>query len=250
MSVAAIVEEYFSGQRAYLVANVRRFSLFTMPFSFSFRFAVPGLVNPFATQSVFTSNHGYGPRARPEPKPEPVDGDSSWVVPAPAYPHRPLSPTPSSSRARASPSPAPISRKRGWVPSTSEPSQATIMNTSTSGFLDTPSKYRELVESQDSSDEVVVGELSHSKFCYFVPFDLPFHFRLTVFLSFHPHEVTLRTRARWHAFFSCLGFSTNSHSKLLISCVVSRLLFLFAHHHGPLSRSPAREETQGHHRSG
>ncbi|KLO13274.1 hypothetical protein SCHPADRAFT_940521 [Schizopora paradoxa] len=126
-----------------------------MPFSFSFRFAVPGLSNPFATQSVFTSNHG--PRARPEPKPEPVDGDNSWVVPAPAYPHHHLSPTPSSSRRRReSPSPAPISRKRGWVPSTSEPSQATIMNTSTSGFLDTPSKYREFVETEDSSDEVVV----------------------------------------------------------------------------------------------
>lgn len=156
-----------------------------MPFSFSFRFAVPGLSNPFATQSVFTSNHG--PRARPEPKPEPVDGDNSWVVPAPAYPHHHISPTPSSSR--ASSSPAPISRKRGWVPSTSEPSQATIMNTSTSGFLDTPSKYREFVESQDSSDEVVVGECPIFTFYYFVPFVMPItclHSTFVLLYTLHP----------------------------------------------------------------
>lgn len=165
--MAAIVDEYFSGQRAHRIASVRKITLVTMPFSFSFRFAVPGLSNPFASQSVFTSS--LGPRARPEPKPEPVDGDSSWVVPAPAYPHHHhLSPTPSSSR--GSSSPTSNSRKRGWVPSTSEPSQAAIMTTATSGFLDTPSKYRDLVDSQDSLDEVVVGELHISTLYYFVLF--------------------------------------------------------------------------------
>ena len=164
-----------------------------MPFAFSFQFSFPGISNPFST---FTSTPSEPPvEQRSESKPrlisEAAHADSSPLFsPAPAY------------RRRPSPSPSPAlnapSRKRGWVPAEAEPSPATIMTASTSGFLDTPAKYRDLAASQgdDDGEEVVVGE--HPLFSFmrqsfaFALFPAPCHF------TFRSMLVSFKN-ARWYA---------------------------------------------------
>lgn len=137
----------------------------SMPFSFSFRFSVPGITNPFASSSAgrrqpetedqSTSHSGLAQTQLPSPI------DSSWAsIPAPAYRRRP-SPSPASSDTKRSYSPAPLVRKRGWVPSSAEPSHAVMTASTSSGFLDTPAKYRDMAEQDERDDidteEVVVG---------------------------------------------------------------------------------------------
>ena len=116
-----------------------------MPFSFSFTLTVPGLTNPFSSP--------------PEPEPAPptprlarLDAGSDIQG------YRSTAPI------RRAPSPSlqpPLSRKRGWVPSAPEYSSPTANPTSTSGYLDTPAKYREMASAYDEGDEVeemVAGE--------------------------------------------------------------------------------------------
>ena len=141
-----------------------------MPFSFSFRFAVPGITNPFAPVAA-SSSTGRGAQDQSETEdgttitsglecqlPSPID--SSWAsLPAPAYRRRP-SPSPAPDLKRSY-SPAPLARKRGWVPSTAEPTHAVMTASTSSGFLDTPAKYREMADQErrdeDDTEEVVVG---------------------------------------------------------------------------------------------
>lgn len=137
----------------------------SMPFSFSFRFSVPGITNPFASSSAgrrqpetedqSKSQSGLAQTQLPSPI------DSSWAsIPAPAYRRRP-SPSPAPSDTKRSYSPAPLVRKRGWVPSSAEPSHAVMTASTSSGFLDTPAKYRDMAEQDERDDvdteEVVVG---------------------------------------------------------------------------------------------
>ncbi|KAH8104026.1 hypothetical protein BXZ70DRAFT_924050 [Cristinia sonorae] len=119
-----------------------------MPFPFSFRFNVPGVVNPFQptcdsdpasvvsrfnqdgdNMGTSTQNQPFQPRRRPSPSPNP---------------------------------PKPLARKRGWVPSESEPSFAAAKSVSTSGYLDTPAKYRDMANDVDDMDEMV-GDLPAPK---------------------------------------------------------------------------------------
>lgn len=113
-----------------------------MVFPFTFSLSVPGISNPFSTSNIPS---------------EPVPSESVRPVPASMTqvvrhdgvrerrvtgPRRRPSPVPSIS-------PVPLNRKRGWEPSISEPSQATTITASTSGYLDTPAKYRDMAS--DSS---------------------------------------------------------------------------------------------------
>ncbi|CAL1715264.1 unnamed protein product [Somion occarium] len=128
-----------------------------MPFPFSFSFSVPGIPNPFSSsafyrpvkapyshsESVHSSNDKHDKYNKPEAKVGPIR-------------RRAPSPCLSSSQ--------PLSRKRGWVPSISEPSQAAAIPTSTSGYLDTPAKYRDMAQShEDDEIEEMVGDIPAPK---------------------------------------------------------------------------------------
>lgn len=120
-----------------------------MPFSFSFSFSVPGLPNPFIARTPASAapTHGQSVQA--------IDRHGSRPR------RRDLPPRPN-----RSPSPCivqPLSRKRGWIPAVPEPSQAATIQTS-SGYLDTPAKYRDMAQSgEDSEIEEMVGELPPPK---------------------------------------------------------------------------------------
>ncbi|KAG6914244.1 hypothetical protein DXG01_001494 [Tephrocybe rancida] len=110
-----------------------------MPFPFTFKLSVPGLSNPFV---------------RPEQLP-PMPGDKLGKVSmqAQSQPKQRLQitrPRPPSSPA---PVPMPASRKRGWEPTFASTSRSTTTLASTSGYLDTPAKYREMAERNASADE-------------------------------------------------------------------------------------------------
>ncbi|KAF8206344.1 hypothetical protein K438DRAFT_1817036 [Mycena galopus ATCC 62051] len=118
-----------------------------MPFPFTFKLAVPGL-NPFSSPTEEAPpDLGYG-YASPS---------------AEVSRSRPARPNNINQR-RPSPSPspaAPLSRKRGWDPSLAEPSQSSATLASSSGYLDTPAKYREMVARQ-SGDEFELEDLTGS----------------------------------------------------------------------------------------
>ncbi|KAH9935979.1 uncharacterized protein BXZ73DRAFT_89466 [Epithele typhae] len=112
-----------------------------MVFNFSFSLAVPGITNPFtaAAAELVAAEPGA---------PQPPKFDKHFSTDNPRLAQSPR-------RRRPSPSPLlPVSRKRGWVPSNPEPSRAAPIHTSTSGYLDTPSKYREMAEENDEHGEL------------------------------------------------------------------------------------------------
>ncbi|KAJ7650161.1 hypothetical protein FB45DRAFT_887134 [Roridomyces roridus] len=116
-----------------------------MPFPFTFSIAVPGL-NPFSAPAETPSS------------PQSVPGPSQSPEKARARPTRPRN----INERRPSPSPspsAPVSRKRGWDPSLAEPSQSSATFTSSSGYLDTPAKYREMAGNQ-SRDEFELEDMT------------------------------------------------------------------------------------------
>ncbi|KAI0369749.1 hypothetical protein BV20DRAFT_333739 [Pilatotrama ljubarskyi] len=101
-----------------------------MVFSFSFSLSVPGITNPFAVAQ--------------QPAPPPKLHYDTDVQHSAAPRRRPPSPSLL----------PPLSRKRGWVPSSAEPSLPAPMHTSTSGYLDTPAKYRDMAAESAEQDEV------------------------------------------------------------------------------------------------
>lgn len=110
-----------------------------MSFLFTFKLPVPGL-NPFSSpaQSPSEASPDFG-YAEPPP------------VPSRSRPARPNN----INQRRPSPSPspaAPLSRKRGWDPSLAEPSQSAATLASSSGYLDTPAKYREMADEFELED--------------------------------------------------------------------------------------------------
>lgn len=117
-----------------------------MPFPFSFKFAVPGVPNPFHNGRSQGSAPGM-PKSVDEPA-------TQAPVMAGRVPRRPGSPCLIPSQ--------PLARKRGWVPSSSEISVPTAVGTSTNGYLDTPAKYREMAQNAegDEIEEMVAGESS------------------------------------------------------------------------------------------
>ncbi|KAH8116324.1 hypothetical protein DFH11DRAFT_1579958 [Phellopilus nigrolimitatus] len=127
-------------------------SLFTfqMSYPFSFRLSVPGITNPFLSPSQFQN--------RPKailPSALSIANSNSWALPAPAYRRRPS----------PGPAPPPLVRKRGWVPSSAEPSKAATISASTTGILDKSAKDRDMSDSQheDDAGEEVTLDLPPSK---------------------------------------------------------------------------------------
>ncbi|KAI0692490.1 hypothetical protein BC835DRAFT_1277588 [Cytidiella melzeri] len=116
-----------------------------MQFPFSFAFAVPGLVNPFSPTQP--SSPAPGPTAAVEA----MNGTGHVEVKTPSrLPRRPPPPTISQ--------PQNSSKKRGWVPAFSEPSEPATVPASTSGYLDTPSKYRD-ISMTPSREEVEIQDV-------------------------------------------------------------------------------------------
>ncbi|KAG1770213.1 hypothetical protein EDD22DRAFT_866635 [Suillus occidentalis] len=103
-----------------------------MPFPFTFSFRVPGLHNPFTAQSAVKLSRGDRKDAQLDPAAAISRRDRAFPPPRCASPSPSLSPF------------VPLNRKRGWVPSISEPSQAATSAASTRGYLDTPAKYRDM----------------------------------------------------------------------------------------------------------
>ncbi|KAJ6609252.1 hypothetical protein B0H10DRAFT_2065210 [Mycena sp. CBHHK59/15] len=121
-----------------------------MPFPFTFKLAVPGL-NPFSSPAETQAQNSGGSQI-------PAGAQS----PDNAFRSRPARPD-NVHRRRPSPSPslaAPISRKRGWDPSISEPSHSAPTLASSSGYLDTPAKYREMAARE--SDDFELEDMSGS----------------------------------------------------------------------------------------
>ncbi|KAF8159885.1 hypothetical protein B0H34DRAFT_705214 [Crassisporium funariophilum] len=104
-----------------------------MVFPFTFNITVPGISNPFAPAPppIQTRNENSQDTAQSSTGDRLTRNRAGW--------QKITRPRPS-----PSPSPAPTSRKRGWEPSFAEPSRSTTTRASTSGYLDTPAKYREL----------------------------------------------------------------------------------------------------------
>lgn len=120
-----------------------------MPFPFTFSFSVPGLHNPFtATQPAVQQSR--------------TDRNDALLDPAARAISRRDHPFPPSHRAYPSSSLVPLTRKRAWVPSTSEPSQAATSGASITGYLDTPAKYRHMVHEapERETEEMFAGGLS------------------------------------------------------------------------------------------
>ncbi|KAF9219703.1 hypothetical protein BS17DRAFT_788639 [Gyrodon lividus] len=119
-----------------------------MPFPFTFSLNVPGLHNPFLAQPGLAQSRS----TRSNHVPTPISRHIS------ARPPRRISPCSSLSP------PVPLARKRGWVPSTPEPSQATTSATSTRGYLDTPAKYRDMPQREPEQEaEEMIAELPPAK---------------------------------------------------------------------------------------
>lgn len=106
-------------------------------FPFTFKLAVPGLPNPFSA-----ANKSHQPDL--SNRPEGMESSARTFHPSLA----------------SSPFPIPSSRKRGWDPSFAEPSQSTTTLASTSGYLDTPAKYRDMLgtTNQESYHEVYTND--------------------------------------------------------------------------------------------
>ncbi|KAF9244147.1 hypothetical protein BU15DRAFT_42223 [Melanogaster broomeanus] len=118
-----------------------------MLFPFTFTLNVPGLQNPFLAQPGLMQN-----QSRIDSK------DVQTPTLRSARPPRRISPSPTLSP------PVPLVRKRGWVPSTPEPSRAATSATCTKGYLDTPAKYRDMPQHEPEQEtEEMFGELPPAK---------------------------------------------------------------------------------------
>ncbi|KAG6902030.1 hypothetical protein C0995_005363 [Termitomyces sp. Mi166 len=113
-----------------------------MPFPFTFSLFVPGLSNPFSSAT----------RSEQQLPPTPVDKLGSLQSQKQKIQITRPRPPPDSS---ASPVLTPLSRKRGWEPAFAPTSQSSTTLASTSGYLDTPAKYKTMAErSADEFHEV------------------------------------------------------------------------------------------------
>ena len=111
-------------------------------FPFTFRFSVPGLPNPFYS-SAPAAQPSTGTDVRRD---QPVgQGPTRKRTFDSSFHDRDI-------KRPSGPPPSPLVRKRGWVPASSMPSEATVVPASPTGFLDSPSKYGDLYDMVDRSD--------------------------------------------------------------------------------------------------
>ncbi|KAF8141903.1 hypothetical protein EV363DRAFT_37836 [Boletus edulis] len=116
-----------------------------MQFPFTFTLNIPGLHNPFLAKLGPALAHSRfdGGTASPE---------VASVPPSRVPPVNSLSP------------PVSLARKRGWIPSEPEPSHAATSATSTTGYLDTPAKYRDMPFREPEQEiEEMIAELPPAK---------------------------------------------------------------------------------------
>ncbi|KAF8449310.1 hypothetical protein L210DRAFT_3609658 [Boletus edulis BED1] len=116
-----------------------------MQFPFTFTLNIPGLHNPFLAKLGPALAHSRfdGGTASPE---------VASVPPSRFPPVNSLSP------------PVSLARKRGWIPSEPEPSHAATSATSTTGYLDTPAKYRDMPFREPEQEiEEMIAELPPAK---------------------------------------------------------------------------------------
>ncbi|TRM65433.1 hypothetical protein BD626DRAFT_488777 [Schizophyllum amplum] len=112
-----------------------------MVFPFTFALSVPGIANPFSSNGAEDAVSSDPP---PRPQPNPAAGHTEKIQ----ITRRRPSPAPSTSPS------APISRKRGWEPAFAEPSATATTLASSSGYLDTPAKYRDQLASMTDMQEI------------------------------------------------------------------------------------------------
>ncbi|KAG7444528.1 uncharacterized protein BT62DRAFT_981715 [Guyanagaster necrorhizus] len=106
-------------------------------FPFTFKISVPGIVNPFSAQNGAPPSSNVFAPGQPNQVP-----DIAASINNRKSVRRQRPPT-------GSTSPVPqVLRKRGWEPSFAEPSLSTTTLASSSGYLDTPSKYRDMAEDE------------------------------------------------------------------------------------------------------
>jgi hypothetical protein len=118
-----------------------------MLFPFTFTMSVPGIINPFSNPPFPFSGSSDSPALAiashlQEKRPRPIE-------------HRPH---PSSL-----PPPEPLARKRGWQPSSPEPSRAATITASTRGYLDARPRYRDFTVTPEAREgnegaEMAAGE--------------------------------------------------------------------------------------------
>lgn len=107
-----------------------------MLFPFTFSISVPGIMNPFS-KSPDSPN---APGDSPAPAAAVTIQDKRWLAVRRPHPS-------------ALPPPVPLARKRGWQPSTPEPSPAAAVATSTRGHLNIPPKYRDFTVTPEAREE-------------------------------------------------------------------------------------------------
>lgn len=138
-------------------------------FPFTFTLNIPGLHNPFLAKPGSVPAHAR------------IQGGTNSLsrLPPRFPPAHSLSP------------PVPLARKRGWIPSEPEPSHAATSATSTSGYLDTPAKYRDmpLREPEHEVEEMIAGASSWAHIPS--PRHIPFVCNPTSHLTWTPAGATI-----------------------------------------------------------
>ena len=149
-----------------------------MLFPFTFTISVPGIMNPF-------SKSPDPPNPAADSPAPPAVQDKRWLAVRRPHPS-------------ALPPPVPLARKRGWQPSTPEPSPATAVTTSTRGHLNIPPKYRDFTITPEAREEEQEMEAGES------------HVRLTD-LAYIPSRRRITTRPLRHVIFTQVAVTHTCH---------------------------------------
>lgn len=139
-----------------------------MPFPFNFAFSVPGIANPFSPQESLRSSPTPGSPTQGTKKPKlGMNGKifgASRAVKSDLLRRRPSTPSLEL--------PQPTSRKRGWVPSSSEPSIPTTVpatvQTSTSSRLNSPLINQGVMQHTNDQDQQDHDEMEGGEYSYLV----------------------------------------------------------------------------------
>jgi hypothetical protein len=119
-------------------------------FPFTFSFSVSGLRNPFSPNYNQSGSQVSGDLAEPAPQLPIENHQSNITIEGGRSASSPAPPFTSASR--------PQGLKRGWEPAFAESSQSTTL-VSTSGYLNPPSKHREMVNTPVMHDYTEEGAL-------------------------------------------------------------------------------------------
>lgn len=118
-----------------------------MLFPFTFSISVPGIMNPFSTSPDPPNDAGDSPA------PITINNlqEKRWLAVRRPHPS-------------ALPPPIPLARKRGWQPSSPEPSPAAAVTASTCGHVNVPPKYRDFTVTPEAREEEEVAEEMEAEF--------------------------------------------------------------------------------------